>query len=91
MGLWQGMFDGHVESAPPLPREQLALIPAKRGLVLLASAEDRPIVLLSAADLRAFSLQSSRAGGGTRLLFMKKGSPLAGSCILPARLHSRKG
>ena len=50
---WLKMFDGRLEVQPPLTDEQLAGIPAKRGVVLLAATQGTPIVLLTAADLRA--------------------------------------
>ncbi|MFP4356392.1 MAG: hypothetical protein ACLFUJ_14840 [Phycisphaerae bacterium] len=38
---------------PPLGDETLGRIPAKRGVALLSGAEDQPILLLPAADLRS--------------------------------------
>jgi len=59
-------------------------------LKITPASEKKKVVVIGGGPA-GLSLQSSRAGEGTRLSFMKKGSPLAGSCILPARLHSRKG
>ncbi len=46
------MFDVHMEVVPPLSDEQLRNVPAKRGVLLLAGEDGRPIILLSAADIR---------------------------------------
>jgi excinuclease UvrABC nuclease subunit len=46
-------FDTRLEVQPPLTDDSLQTIPAKRGVVLLASPADEPIVLLTAADMRA--------------------------------------
>ncbi len=48
-----GMFDGSLEVRPPLTDEQLAGIPASRGVFLLAGELDRPILLATAASIRA--------------------------------------
>jgi len=48
-----GTFDGSLEARPPLTDEQLAAIPAKRGVFLLASEDDRPILLATGASIRA--------------------------------------
>ena len=47
------MFDASLEVAPGLDDAQLLAIPAKRGVLALAAANDQPILLLTAADLRA--------------------------------------
>jgi excinuclease UvrABC nuclease subunit len=46
-------FDGAVAVEPPLSDQQLAQVPAKRGVVGLLADGDLPIVLLTAADIRA--------------------------------------
>jgi len=46
-------FDGALEVRPPVGPEQLARVPAKRGVALLEAENARPIVLLTAADIRA--------------------------------------
>ncbi len=50
---WLSMFDASLEVAPGLDDAQLAAIPAKRGVLALAATNDQPILLLTAADLRA--------------------------------------
>jgi len=47
------MFDSRLDVVPPLGPDTLAEVPAKRGVVLLAGPRDEPIVLLTAADIRA--------------------------------------
>ena len=47
------LFDGACQVQPPVSEEQLAAIPARRGLALLLAGESQPIVLLPAADLRS--------------------------------------
>jgi len=42
-----------LEVAPPLAEEQLAAVPAKRGVVLLEGERATPLLLLTAADMRA--------------------------------------
>jgi len=46
-------FDDLLEVRPPLSQEQLSLIPAKRGVVALLAEDGKPIVLLTAGDIRA--------------------------------------
>ena len=46
-------FDGQWQVQPPLSDEQLAEVPAKRGVLLLQDERGKPIILLTAADLRA--------------------------------------
>jgi excinuclease ABC subunit C len=46
-------FDGEVAGPPPLTDEQLRQVPARRGVALLAGEGDKPIQLLTAADMRA--------------------------------------
>jgi DNA polymerase-3 subunit epsilon len=46
------LFEACVELGDPV-EESLKRIPAKRGLALLQTADERPIVLLPAADMRA--------------------------------------
>ena len=50
---WTQRFDGQWEIVSPLSDEQIARIPGKRGVALLAGEGDRPIQLLPAANLRA--------------------------------------
>lgn len=50
---WLRRFDGELAVAPPVGDDQFARAPAKRGVVLLAGEGDRPIVLITAADIRA--------------------------------------
>lgn len=50
---WLSMFDASLEVAPGLDDAQLLAIPAKRGVLALAAANDQPILLFTAADLRA--------------------------------------
>ncbi len=45
------MFDGRLEVVGTLDDEQLAKVPGKRGVVLLA-AGDSPIQLITAANIR---------------------------------------
>lgn len=47
------LFDTALPVSPPLSDEQLAAIPAKRGVLLLEDEGGRPILLLTAADIRA--------------------------------------
>lgn len=51
MGHWESLFDERLEVTPPLDDEQLAQIPAKRGVFLLAG-DDAPITLITAASIR---------------------------------------
>ncbi|MCY2925630.1 MAG: hypothetical protein NT031_09345, partial [Planctomycetota bacterium] len=46
-------FDGGIEVRPPVGPDQLAQVPAKRGVALLEAQAGAPIVLLTAADIRA--------------------------------------
>lgn len=46
-------FDSCLPVSPPLSDDQLAAIPAKRGVLLLEGEGERPILLLTAADIRA--------------------------------------
>ncbi len=58
-----------VAVAPPLGEEALAAIPAKRGVFLLVSAEGRPILLTTAADMRSrlrFRLTEPQEDGPSR-------------------------
>jgi len=49
---WQEKFDGCAKGEEAFTEEDVARIPAKRGVVLLASSDGRPIVMLTAADMR---------------------------------------
>ena len=48
-----GRFEGELRVAPPIGDEHFKQIPAKRGVVMLAGESDHPILLLTAADIRA--------------------------------------
>lgn len=48
-----GMFDGRLDVQPPLDEGQLAAVPARRGVFLLSSDGDYPVLLATAANLRA--------------------------------------
>ncbi len=50
---WSKLFDGMEEVSPPLSAEELLAIPAKRGVFLLAGEGGEPILLATAADIRA--------------------------------------
>ena len=49
---WEKLFEGSLDVAPPITEEHLAAVPGKRGVVLLLAADDQPVVLLPAADMR---------------------------------------
>ena len=53
MAEWSGIFDKRLEVVPPVADEAFADVPAKRGVLLLAADQDRPITLITAANLRA--------------------------------------
>jgi len=53
MAPWLGRFDGQLHVSAPLTDEQLREVPAKRGVFALLADDDRPIVLLTAANVRA--------------------------------------
>jgi len=53
MPKWMKMFDGRLKVEPPLSQEQLGTIPARRGVLCLLGAVDEPILLTTAADVRA--------------------------------------
>jgi len=53
MADWIKSFDGHLELTSPLSDRQLKDVPAKRGVLGLLAAGDEPIILLTAADMRA--------------------------------------
>ncbi len=53
MGAFDTLFDQRLDVTAPLSDDHLRALPAKRGNVLLLAEDDRPIVMLSAADLRA--------------------------------------
>lgn len=50
---WTGQFDAHLTLCPPIDDAVLSQVPAKRGLLLLVGEADLPLILLTAADLRA--------------------------------------
>jgi len=53
MAEWIKSFDEQLKIDPPLSDGQLARIPAKRGLFVLLASDDKPVILLTAADMRA--------------------------------------
>jgi excinuclease UvrABC nuclease subunit len=53
MAKWSELFDEGLEVLAPVSDEQISAVPAKRGVVLLAGKNDEPIVMLTAADMRA--------------------------------------
>ncbi len=53
MSDWTGMFDHHLDVAPPLSDEQLRQVPAKRGVLLLAGQGGEPITMITAGALRS--------------------------------------
>ena len=53
MAEWVSLFDGHVDVNGVMSREELALVPAKRGVLALLAEGGRPILLLTAADMRS--------------------------------------
>jgi len=50
---WTGRFDGHLEVQPPLGDEQLAQIPARRGVMALLGPGGQTVLLTTAADIRS--------------------------------------
>ena len=50
---WKELFDGGVAIAAPLGPEELASIPAKRGVFLLEGPAETPILLATAANIRS--------------------------------------
>ncbi len=53
MAEWNQLFDARLDVRVPVTEEQLREIPAKRGVVLLAGQDSEPIVMITAADMRA--------------------------------------
>ncbi|MBN1555026.1 MAG: hypothetical protein JXA11_09785 [Phycisphaerae bacterium] len=53
MDNWSELFDEGLDVRTPVSDEQIAAVPAKRGVVLLAGENNEPIVMLTAADMRA--------------------------------------
>lgn len=53
MAKWVSLFDGHVDVQGVMSGEQLALVPAKRGVLALLAEGAQPIILLTAADMRS--------------------------------------
>lgn len=53
MGDWLQRFDGQIEVTPPVGNEQLAEVPSRRGIFALLGERDIPIVVLTAANIRA--------------------------------------
>jgi excinuclease UvrABC nuclease subunit len=50
---WTGNFDARLDVEAPLSDQKLAQVPARRGVVALFADDDKPIVLMTAADIRA--------------------------------------
>ncbi len=50
---WPKRFDGQLQVAPPVSDSLLNEVPAKRGIFALLDKSNRPIVLLTAANIRA--------------------------------------
>jgi len=50
---WTESFEDRLDLTSPLTDEQLSGVPARRGLLALLDAGGRPIILLTAADIRA--------------------------------------
>ena len=50
---WKELFDGGVAIAAPPGLEELAGIPAKRGVFLLEGPAETPILLATAANIRS--------------------------------------
>ncbi len=53
MADWKALLDDAIVAEADIGPEQLQSIPPRRGVALLATADDRPILLLPAADMRA--------------------------------------
>ncbi len=56
MPTWLTRFEEHIAvpaGGGPLSAEQIARVPARRGVVALLATGDRPIALMTAADMRA--------------------------------------
>ena len=53
MADWTDLFDARLAMTPPVADEQLADIPAKRGVLLLTGPDDAPVVMVTAADMRS--------------------------------------
>ena len=53
MTQWAAMFDERWEATPPISNEAFSAVPAKRGVLLLVSDHDQPVIMLTAGDLRA--------------------------------------
>ena len=51
--VWARLFDASLRVSPPLEAEALAEIPAKRGVFLLVGEGGEPVLLATAADIRA--------------------------------------
>jgi hypothetical protein len=52
MGRFDELFGAGVAVSPPLDEQAFKAIPARRGVFLLAAADERPILLATAADIR---------------------------------------
>ncbi len=53
MSKWLKRFDCQLEVTPPIDDDQLLQIPAKRGVFCMLTADDKPIVLLTGANIRS--------------------------------------
>jgi excinuclease ABC subunit C len=50
---WTGRFETRLDVESPLDEQALRTVPARRGVFLLTDEDDRPVVLLTAADMRS--------------------------------------
>ena len=50
---WKDLFEASLAVEPPMGPEALANVPARRGVFLLAAEGDQPVLLLTAANMRA--------------------------------------
>jgi excinuclease ABC subunit C len=50
---WKALFDDELIADGDIGEDQLRAVPSRRGVALLSTADDRPILLLPGADIRA--------------------------------------
>ena len=50
---WTGAFEQALDVQPPVTAGQLEALPGRRGVVLLATAEGRPVTMVTAADMKS--------------------------------------
>jgi len=60
---WIAKFDGRIDVSIPITDNQLARVPPRRGLLLLMSRREEPIILIPAANLRSRLLARIGAQG----------------------------